>query len=214
MAGGAELIVAWLSEGLAARGHRVTVVSTCGPEMQPYPVETVNGVTVIRFFPRNVYWNFARDGQPSYRRALMASARRLEPRRRPSVPRRHRRCDARYRAHASDRWLLRGDLAPRAPRRHSDRPYRARLPPALSTRLHADPRLEDLPQPQRGVPPLSIMASCHRARCRSVRQSVALSAGTASRGRPASDPHGGRAQRHSAAERFGKPTSAGRRSCC
>ena len=52
MAGGAELIVAWLAEGLAARGHRVTVVSTCGPEMEPYPVETVNGVTVIRFFPR------------------------------------------------------------------------------------------------------------------------------------------------------------------
>jgi hypothetical protein len=38
MAGGAELIVAWLSEGLVERGHRVTVVSTCGPEMQPYPV--------------------------------------------------------------------------------------------------------------------------------------------------------------------------------
>ncbi len=70
MAGGAELIVAWLSEGLAARGHRVTVVTTCGPEMQPYPVETVNGVTVIRFFPRNVYWNFARQGQPPYRRVL------------------------------------------------------------------------------------------------------------------------------------------------
>jgi glycosyltransferase involved in cell wall biosynthesis len=70
MAGGAELIVAWLSEGLAARGHRVTVVSTCAPEMQPYPVETVNGVTVIRFFPRNIYWNFAREGQPRHRRAL------------------------------------------------------------------------------------------------------------------------------------------------
>ena len=70
MAGGAELIVAWLSEGLAARGHRVTVVSTCGPEMQPYPVETVNGVTVIRFFPRNLYWSFAREGQPARRRAL------------------------------------------------------------------------------------------------------------------------------------------------
>jgi glycosyltransferase involved in cell wall biosynthesis len=70
MAGGAELIVAWLSEGLAARGHRVTVVSTCGPEMEPYPVENVNGVTVIRFFPRNLYWNFSRQGQPSYRRAL------------------------------------------------------------------------------------------------------------------------------------------------
>ncbi len=70
MAGGAELMVAWLSEGLAARGHRVTVVSTCGPDMQPYPVETVNGVTVIRFFPKNVYWNFARQGQPAHRRAL------------------------------------------------------------------------------------------------------------------------------------------------
>jgi glycosyltransferase involved in cell wall biosynthesis len=70
MAGGAELIVAWLSEGLTERGHRVTVVSTCGPEMQPYPVETRNGVTVIRFFPRNVYWNFARDGQKPHRRAL------------------------------------------------------------------------------------------------------------------------------------------------
>ncbi len=33
MAGGAERIVAYLCEGLAARGHRVTVVSTCGPEM-------------------------------------------------------------------------------------------------------------------------------------------------------------------------------------
>ena len=70
MAGGAELIVAWLSEGLARRGHRVTVVSTCGPEMQPYPVETRNGVTVIRFFPHNVYWNFVRDGQKRYRRLL------------------------------------------------------------------------------------------------------------------------------------------------
>ena len=70
MAGGAELIVAWLSEGLVQRGHRVTVVSTCGPEMEPYPVEVRHGVTVIRYFPRNLYWNFARDGQPAHRRAL------------------------------------------------------------------------------------------------------------------------------------------------
>ena len=146
MAGGAELIVAWLSEGLAARGHRVTVVSTCGPEMQPYPVETVNGVTVIRFFPRNVYWNFAREGQPSYRRALWH----LRDAWNRDAGRRFRAviadAIARHRAHASDRWLLRGDLAPRAPRRHSDRPHRARLPSALSARLHADARLEDLPQ--------------------------------------------------------------------
>jgi glycosyltransferase involved in cell wall biosynthesis len=70
MAGGAELIVAWLSEGLVQRGHRVTVVSTCAPDMEPYPVETVNGVTIIRFFPRNVYWSFARDGEKPHRRIL------------------------------------------------------------------------------------------------------------------------------------------------
>ena len=70
MAGGAELVVAWLSEGLVQRGHQVTVVSTCGPEMQPYPVECRNGVTVIRFFPRNLYWNFMRDGQKRHRRVL------------------------------------------------------------------------------------------------------------------------------------------------
>ncbi len=70
MAGGAELIVAWLSEELARRGHHVTVVSTCGPEMQPYPVETRNGVMVIRFFPRNVYWNFVRAGQARHRRLV------------------------------------------------------------------------------------------------------------------------------------------------
>jgi glycosyltransferase involved in cell wall biosynthesis len=70
MAGGAERIVAWLGEELVVRGHRVTVASTCGPEMQPYPAEVRNGVTVLRFFPRNVYWNFARQDQPRHRRAL------------------------------------------------------------------------------------------------------------------------------------------------
>lgn len=70
MAGGAELMVAWLSEGLVKCGHQVTVVSTCGPDMQPYPVENRNGVTVIRFFPRNIYWSFARDGQKRYRRVI------------------------------------------------------------------------------------------------------------------------------------------------
>jgi glycosyltransferase involved in cell wall biosynthesis len=70
MAGGAELVVADLCQGLVSRGYRVTVVSTCGPEQEPYPVEVREGVTVIRFFPRNLYWNFARDGQPSVRRML------------------------------------------------------------------------------------------------------------------------------------------------
>ncbi len=70
MAGGAELIVAYLSEGLVDRGHRVTMVSTCGPDMEPYAPEVRNGVEVIRFFPRNMYWSFTREGQPPIRRML------------------------------------------------------------------------------------------------------------------------------------------------
>ena len=61
LAGGAERIVAWLAEGLVKRGSRVTVISTCGPEMEPYPTEIRNGVEVIRFFPPNLYWSFSRD---------------------------------------------------------------------------------------------------------------------------------------------------------
>ncbi len=70
MAGGAELIVSFLCEALAARGCRVTVISTCGPEQEPMPVEHRNGVEVIRFFPPNVYWSFARAEQPRHRKAL------------------------------------------------------------------------------------------------------------------------------------------------
>ena len=86
MAGGAERIVAWLCEGLVRRGHRVTVVSTCGPAMEPYPVETRNGVEVIRFFPPNVYWSFERPMQPGVKKWVwhakdawnMAAARRFQ----------------------------------------------------------------------------------------------------------------------------------------
>lgn len=70
MAGGAERIVVWLCEGLARRGHRVTVVSTCGPEMEPYPIERQNGVEVIRFFPPNLYWSFQRSLTPGPRKWL------------------------------------------------------------------------------------------------------------------------------------------------
>lgn len=70
MAGGAELIVSYLAEGLAARGHRVTVVSTCGPEMEPYPVEMRNGVEILRFFPKNFYWHWTRGDRPGWQKAL------------------------------------------------------------------------------------------------------------------------------------------------
>jgi glycosyltransferase involved in cell wall biosynthesis len=70
MAGGAERIVAYQCEGLVQRGHRVTVVSTCGPEMEPYPTEICNGVEVIRFFPPNVYWSHTRARSPGFRKWL------------------------------------------------------------------------------------------------------------------------------------------------
>jgi glycosyltransferase involved in cell wall biosynthesis len=70
MAGGAELIVQYLSEGLAMRDHRVTVVSTCGPDMEPYPVEHKNGVEIIRFFPKNIYWHWTRGERSSYQKIL------------------------------------------------------------------------------------------------------------------------------------------------
>jgi glycosyltransferase involved in cell wall biosynthesis len=69
-AGGAELIVSYLCEELVRRGHRVTVVSTCGPEMEPYPNEIRNGVEVIRFFPPNVYWSFDRSREPGIKKWL------------------------------------------------------------------------------------------------------------------------------------------------
>ena len=69
-AGGAELIVAGLAEGLVARGHRVTVVSTCSPSDEPYPNETRNGVEIIRFFPKNLYWHWERENKNSAEKAL------------------------------------------------------------------------------------------------------------------------------------------------
>lgn len=70
VAGGAERIVAYLAEGLVRRDHQVTVVSTCGPDMEPYPVEYRNGVEIIRFFPPNLYWSFDRSLQPGPRKWL------------------------------------------------------------------------------------------------------------------------------------------------
>jgi glycosyltransferase involved in cell wall biosynthesis len=70
MAGGAELIVAMLAERLAGRGNRVTVVSTCSPDSEPYPVEIRNGVEIIRFFPKNLYWHWERGDRKGYEKAL------------------------------------------------------------------------------------------------------------------------------------------------
>lgn len=70
VAGGAELIVSYLAQEVARRGHEVTVVSTCGPEMEPYPDQLSDGVKVIRFFPTNLYWTFDRRPRPVWKKAL------------------------------------------------------------------------------------------------------------------------------------------------
>ncbi|CAH2601478.1 Glycosyltransferase family 4 protein [Rhodovastum atsumiense] len=57
--GGAELVAAYLAEGLAQRGDEVTVVSTCSAA-EGSTEEMLNGVHVLRFFPRNLWWNLER----------------------------------------------------------------------------------------------------------------------------------------------------------
>ena len=107
--------------------------------MEPYPVETRDGVTVIRFFPRNVYWNFAREGQPKVRRAMWHLRDAWNRDAAQAVSRHPGRGAAGDRAHPSDRRVLRVDLAPRPPRRRAGRSHRARLPSAVSARVHARP---------------------------------------------------------------------------
>jgi glycosyltransferase involved in cell wall biosynthesis len=60
--GGAELTLKRLSEGLATRGHRVSVLATAPQEQAP---EWVNGVQVFRVPIDNRYWHFKnRPGSP------------------------------------------------------------------------------------------------------------------------------------------------------
>lgn len=57
--GGAEIVAAQLARELAATGVDVTVVTTCGPQ-DGIREEVQDGVHVVRFFPQNLWWNYAR----------------------------------------------------------------------------------------------------------------------------------------------------------
>src|ERR1035437_8115881 len=57
--GGAEIVAAQLARELVATGVDVSVVTTCGPQ-DGMREEVLDGVHVVRFFPRNLWWNFAR----------------------------------------------------------------------------------------------------------------------------------------------------------
>lgn len=55
--GGAELLVSHLAEEMVSRGHQVTVITTCPPDyLNNVEGDVINGVRVIRFFPKNLFW--------------------------------------------------------------------------------------------------------------------------------------------------------------
>ncbi|MFZ5783496.1 MAG: glycosyltransferase family 4 protein [Pseudomonadota bacterium] len=55
MVGGAEVVAEMLATKLAAGGHRVSVVTSCSRE-RDHSVDEMDGVTVYRFFPKNLWW--------------------------------------------------------------------------------------------------------------------------------------------------------------
>lgn len=75
--GGAEVVCSDLAEAAARDGHRVTVITTENPKVledRGMIREQRNGVDVIRFFPKNLYW--IRDqGNPSVLKKALWHAR-------------------------------------------------------------------------------------------------------------------------------------------
>jgi glycosyltransferase involved in cell wall biosynthesis len=73
IAGGAELICSYLAESISNDSQNVSVISTKGPT---YPTndkfinETINGVEVIRFFPKNIYWFYKKQKQSSFNKLI------------------------------------------------------------------------------------------------------------------------------------------------
>ncbi|RYH14582.1 MAG: glycosyltransferase [Alphaproteobacteria bacterium] len=72
--GGAEIVVQNLAGWLAAEGHDVMVVATCGPGQNEAPDRSAGGVRVVRFFPTNLWWNYERfqsgDSRGAVRRLI------------------------------------------------------------------------------------------------------------------------------------------------
>lgn len=66
--GGAEMLTALLADALAARGHEIMVVTTCGPEQDGIVEEQQGTIAVRRFFPPNVYWGYERKRRPGWQK--------------------------------------------------------------------------------------------------------------------------------------------------
>lgn len=68
VAGGAEITLSTLVQGMRARGHEVIVLCT-GPHPETTE-DTVNGVRVVRVGLKNFYWNYTNKDRPEWTRAL------------------------------------------------------------------------------------------------------------------------------------------------
>jgi glycosyltransferase involved in cell wall biosynthesis len=66
--GGAEIILKSLVEGIAMRGHDVTILTT-GP-LPGVQKEKINGVTVLRVGIKNIYWHYRKTKPQAWQRAL------------------------------------------------------------------------------------------------------------------------------------------------
>jgi len=66
--GGAEFYVKWLAETMMRHGHKPFVVTTCPPR-ESFPKvkkEIINGVSVYRFYPLNIYWGYLAQNKPLF----------------------------------------------------------------------------------------------------------------------------------------------------
>ena len=67
--GGAEIVTSYLAQWLSTNVNEVTVVTTCSREARLVE-EFQERVRVIRFFPRNLWWNYDRFSGSDIRSAL------------------------------------------------------------------------------------------------------------------------------------------------
>lgn len=68
LGGGAAQVVYSLAHAMAVRGHEVSVITSAPVKHVTY--ETLDGIRVIRFFPKNLYWVFEKDKQPPLKKIL------------------------------------------------------------------------------------------------------------------------------------------------
>lgn len=64
--GGAEVMLRAMAEGMAARGHEVSVLVSADADGR----DQVGGIDIHRLRQRNVYWSFPKEARPTWKRML------------------------------------------------------------------------------------------------------------------------------------------------